>query len=257
MLEDKNKKLEAKSKECLPKLSTSIRGLDKVLYGGIDANILNSICINEVNADRTPLVIVIKGSEGDNDKCMLAIQMLYGIAQSIEKVKAQYQMFGKGWNNTPVMYSTYYQKHKLDDLFLDFFISSSLQEFQRKKVSKDTSVNFSSNIFSSLLFDCSQILCKNIATNANIPYAAVANKTDELLGDGIIYYNRRTNSLHVKTSLNAGDDKYNQLYCRRENTINDYCNNRFNQKQQDDLFCQYTGMHVLPFDMVDVKRPWN
>lgn len=257
MLEDKEEKLEAKSKECLPKLSTSIRGLDKVLYGGIDANILNSICINKVNADRTPLVIVVKGSEGDNDKCMLAMQMLYGIAQSIEKVKAQYQMFGKGWNNTPVMYSTYYQKHKLDDLFLDFFISSSLQEFQRKKVSKDTSVNFSSNIFSSLLFDCSQILCKNIATNANIPYAAVANKTDELLGDGIIYYNRRTNSLHVKTSLNAGDDKYNQLYCRRENTINDYCNRSFCQKQQDDLFYQYTGIHVLPFDMVDVKRPWS
>ena len=27
--------------KCLPKLPTGIRGLDKVLYGGIDANVLN------------------------------------------------------------------------------------------------------------------------------------------------------------------------------------------------------------------------
>ena len=183
--------------KCLPKLPTGIRGLDKVLYGGIDANVLNPLYIKEQTIERTPLVIVIRGNEDDNDKCMLAMQMLYSIAQSIENIKSQYQIFGKNWNNEPIMYSTYYQAHKLDDLFLDFFISSSLQEILRKKASKDTSVNLSSNIFTDILFDSSQILCQGISRNANIPYSAIATKTDAMMGDGIIYYNRRTNSLHV------------------------------------------------------------
>ncbi len=249
---------EAKSKECLPKLSTSIRGLDKVLYGGIDANILRPLHIdgeNDKYIERNSLVIVIRGSEDDNDKCILAMQMLYGIAQSIEKAKALYQMFGEDWNNEPIMYSTYYQKHKLDDLFLDFFISSSLQEILRKKASKVTSVNLSSNIFTNILFDTSNILCQGISRNANIPYPAIATKTDAMMGDGIIYYNRRTNSLHVKADLTADDNQYNQVYPRRYDSIEGYSKSNY-RKPQDDLFYQYTGLHFLPFEMVNVKQPW-
>lgn len=233
----------------LPKLPTGIRGLDKVLYGGIDANVLNPLYIKEQSIERTPLVIVIRGNEDDNDKCMLAMQMLYGIAQSIENIKSQYPVFGKDWNNEPIMYSTYYQAHKLDDLFLDFFISSSLQEILRKKASKDTSVNLSSNIFTDILFDSSQILCQGISTNANIPYTAVANTTDAMIGDGIIYYNRRTNSLHVKANLTADDNKYNQVYLRKFDSINEY-SQMYSIKQQDALFYKYTGLHFLPFSMI-------
>ena len=235
--------------KCLPKLPTGIRGLDKVLYGGIDANVLNPLYIKEQVIERTPLVIVIRGNEDDNDKCMLAMQMLYGIAQSIENIKSQYQVFGKDWNNEPIMYSTYYQAHKLDDLFLDFFISSSLQEILRKKASKDTSVNLSSNIFTDILFESSQILCQGISRNANIPYSAIATKTDAMMGDGIIYYNRRTNSLHVKANLTADDNKYNQVYLRKFDSINEY-SQMYSIKQQDALFYKYTGLHFLPFSMI-------
>lgn len=235
--------------KCLPKLPTGIRGLDKVLYGGIDANVLNPLYIKEQAIERTPLVIVIRGNEDENDKCMLAMQMLYGIAQSIENIKSQYPVFGEDWNNEPIMYSTYYQAHKLDDLFLDFFISSSLQEILRKKASKDTSVNLSSNIFTDILFDSSQILCQGISRNANIPYSAIANKTDAMIGDGIIYYNRRTNSLHVKANLTADDNKYNQVYLRRFDSINEY-SQKYHNKQQDALFYKYTGLHFLPFEMI-------
>ena len=237
------------NRECLPKLATGIRGLDKVLYGGIDANVLNPLYIKEQAIERTPLVIVIRGNEDDNDKCMLAMQVLYGIAQSIEDVKSQYQVFGKEWNNEPIMYSTYYQAHKLDDMFLDYFISSSLQEILRKKASKNTSVNLSSNIFTDILFDSSQILCQGISRNANIPYSAIANKTDAMIGDGIIYYNRRTNSLHVKANLTADDNKYNQVYLRRFDSINEY-SQKYHNKQQDALFYKYTGLHFLPFEMI-------
>lgn len=235
-------------KECLPKLHTGIRGLDKVLYGGIDVNVLKALHIGGNNIPRTPLVIAIKGSEDDNDKSVLAMQMLYGIAQSVEKIKADYQHINNGWNQ-PVMYSTYYQTHKLDDIFLDYFISSSLQEILRKKASKDANVNLSSNIFTNLLFDSSNILCQGISTNANIPYTAVANKTDAMIGDGIIYYNRRTNSLHVKADLTADDNKYNQVYLRQFDSINEY-SQRYSNKQQDALFYKYTGVHFLPFSMI-------
>lgn len=235
-------------KECLPKLPTGICGLDKVLYGGIDVNVLKALHIGGNNIPRTPLVIAIKGSEDDNDKSVLAMQMLYGIAQSVEKIKADYQPIKCGWNQ-PVLYSTYYQTHKLDDMFLDYFISSSLQEILRKKASKDANVNLSSNIFTNLLFDSSNILCQGISTNANIPYTAVANKTDAMIGDGIIYYNRRTNSLHVKADLTADDNKYNQVYLRQFDSINEY-SQRYSNKQQDALFYKYTGAHFLPFSMI-------
>lgn len=238
-----------KNWECLPKLPTGIRGLDKVLYGGIDVNVLNPLYIGDDVVSRTPLVIVIKGSEDDNDKSVLAMQMLYGIAQSIEKIKDEYQAFDAGWNNQPAMYSSYYQTHKLDDMFLDYFISFSLQEILRKKASKDASVNLSSNIFTNLLFDSSNILCQGISTNANIPYTAVANTTDAMIGDGIIYYNRRTNSLHVKADLTADDNKYNQVYLRQFDSINEY-SQMYSNKQQDALFYKYTGLHFLPFAMI-------
>lgn len=235
-------------KECLPKLPTGIRGLDKVLYGGIDANVLKALQIGGNNIPRTPLVIVFKGSEDDNDKSMLAMQMLYGIAQSVENIKADYQHINSDWNK-PVMYSTYYQTHKLDDMFLDYFISSSLQEILRKKASKDANVNLSSNIFTNLLFDSSNILCQGISTKANFPYTAVANTTDAMIGDGIIYYNRRTNSLHVKADLTADDNKYNQVYLRKFDSINEY-RQMYSNKQQDTLFYKYTGLHFLPFSMI-------
>lgn len=237
-----------KNWECLPKLPTGIRGLDKVLYGGIDVNVLNPLYIGDDVVTRTPLVIVIKGSEDDNDKSVLAMQMMYGIAQSIEKIKDEYQAFGAGWNNQPAMYSTYYQTHKLDDMFLDYFISFSLQEILRKKASKDASVNLSSSIFTHLLFDCSRIICQEFSTNANIPYAAVTSKTDAMIGDGIVYYNRRTNSLHVKADLTSDDNKYNQVYLRQADSINDY-SHKYGHRQQDALFYKYTGLHFLPFSM--------
>lgn len=68
-------------KECLPKLPTGISGLYKVLYGGIDVNYLNN--------NKEPLIIVVRGNEYDNDKNMLAMQILYGIAQSIEREEKQ------------------------------------------------------------------------------------------------------------------------------------------------------------------------
>lgn len=227
-------------KECLPKLPTGISGLDKILYGGIDVNYSNN--------NKEPLIIVIRGNEYDNDKNMLAMQMLYGIAQSIEREKKQYESFSD-WNNTPVMYSTCHNEAKLNDLFLDFFISSSLQQIIKKKASRDTSVSLNSNIFASLLFNCLKIECSGISSHKNIPYTAITNNVDAMIGDGIIYYNRRTNSLHMKVDLYSDDNKYNQIYRRSEDSICKY-NDRYYKKPENGIFYKYTGLFFLAFNMI-------
>ena len=66
------------NKECLPKLATGIRGLDKLLYDGIS--------VKTVDGDNN-ILIVIKGDVEENDKTLLGMQILYGLAQSIESVK--------------------------------------------------------------------------------------------------------------------------------------------------------------------------
>ena len=89
-------------RECLPKLATGIRGLDKLLYDGINVN--------------TAILIVIKGDVEENDKTLLGMQILYGLAQSIETIKDEYTKF-EGFVNQPVMYSTYYKTGMLQELF--------------------------------------------------------------------------------------------------------------------------------------------
>ena len=108
-------------RECLPKLATGIRGLDKLLYDGIN--------VNTADGDNN-ILIVIKGDVEENDKTLLGMQILYGLAQSIETIKDEYTKF-EGFVNQPVMYSTYYKTGMLQELFLDYFISSGIQEILR------------------------------------------------------------------------------------------------------------------------------
>ena len=83
---------EQQKPKCLPKLPTGIRGLDKVLYGGIDANVLNPLYIKEQTIERTPLVIVIRGNEDDNDKLYRTsfgkVQLLFLAVLDVWKVGA-------------------------------------------------------------------------------------------------------------------------------------------------------------------------
>lgn len=221
------------NKECLPKLATGIRGLDKLLYDGIN--------INTVEGDDN-ILIVIKGDVEENDKTLLGMQILYGLAQSIETVKDEYEYLDD-IANMPVMYSTYYRTGMLEELFLDYFISSGIQEILKKKASKDDSVILNSTKYANLLFDCSEIKCKQITHYRNIPFATINEKVDSLIGDGIVYYNNRTNSLHFKVEDN--DTKFNLIYERKEEL----------KKMMSDNGCRaelvhlynYTGQYAIPF----------
>ena len=52
------------AKECLPKLATGIRGLDKLHYDGIN--------VNTADGDNN-ILIVIKGDVEENDKTLLSM----------------------------------------------------------------------------------------------------------------------------------------------------------------------------------------
>lgn len=228
------------AKECLPKLATGIRGLDKLLYDGIN--------VNTADGDNN-ILIVIKGDVEENDKTLLGMQILYGLAQSIESIKNEYTKF-EGIVNQPVMYSTYYKTGMLQELFLDYFISSGIQEILRKKASKDNGVVLSSNKYANLLFECKDIKCKPITPYHNIPFIAIEDKVDSLIGDGIVYYNNRTNSLHFKVEDN--DTKYNLIYERKTDLVNlttcsrcDIDSNRLHT---------YTGQYAIPFHLIGYEH---
>ena len=222
-------------RECLPKLATGIRGLDKLLYDGIN--------VNTADGDNN-ILIVVKGDVEENDKTLLGMQILYGLAQSIESIKNEYTKF-EGIVNQPVMYSTYYRTGMLQELFLDYFISSGIQEILRKKASKDNEVVLTSNKYAHLLFDCYEIKCKHITHYRNIPFAAIEEKVDSLIGDGIVYYNNRTNSLHFKVEDN--DTKYNLIYERKTELLHlakgEDCDLKINRLHD------YTGQYAIPFKL--------
>lgn len=223
------------TRECLPKLATGIRGLDKLLYDGINVNTTD---------DDKNVLIIIKGDVEENDKTLLGMQILYGLAQSIEGVKNEYTNL-HGIVNLPVMYSTYYRTGMLQELFLDYFISSGIQEILRKKASKDNDVVLTSNKYAHLLFDCNEIKCKHITHYRNIPFAAIEEKVDSLIGDGIVYYNNRTNSLHFKVEDN--DTKYNLIYERKTELLHlakgEDCDLKINRLHD------YTGQYAIPFKL--------
>lgn len=224
--------------ECLPKLATCIRGLDKLLYGGVNVN------------TRDGILIVIKGNIEDNDKTLLGMQLLYGIAQSIEDNKSVYKRWNQ-MNDHPVMYSANYKPELLQELFLDYFIFSGMQEIWKKKASKDSTTVLNSNKYAHLLFDCDEIKCRCITPYKYIPFGTIEDRIDSLIGDGIVYYNNRTNSLHFK--VDDDDTKYNQIYKRKDDLDKLLQDERIDSGQLH----EYTGQYALPFIFEEYKSISN
>ena len=220
-------------KECLPKLATGIRGLDKVLYGGFD-----------INSEH--LIIVIKGRDENNDKTIFGMQMLYGIAQSIKHFQNEYKSL-QDFCTTPKIFSTYYKSQMIRELFLDYFISSGIQEIFKKKAAEDKTVNLTSTVFANMLFDCSRILCQGISNDINIPYSVIKDKIDSLIGDGVVYYNNRTDSLHFKYGLKTIDTKYNQIY-RRKKELEDFFFKKGKIPFDKTKLRQYIGQYALELE---------
>lgn len=199
------------------KVKTNIRGFDEMLFGGLD-----------LVPDHS--VIVIKTDEPVQGT-LLGLQMLYGIAQSLELFERE---------KTPQLGSPYKahfistyiedcndQHAFLNDLLLDNIISLSIQKMTEKyvglpRVNGNTFPNLG-NAVSRFFFDVDS----SKGSDQSIPVGDdFYNKTDALICEEAIFYNNRTNSLHKRTlagSIPDNDpDETHVLFHRRSDDYGYY-----------------------------------
>lgn len=200
------------------KIRTNILGLDRLLYDGLDLNEDGNI-------------ILIRGEIG-SEKTLFGMQLLYGVAQSIDSLN-----LGKEIHHC--FYSTYADEKFLNDELLDMIISSGIQNMTDIAVSSP-SKSRSINGFAKAFFKVdNNILGKE--NNMRIPYEKVMNSTDELICNEAIYYNNRTNALHFRYYMEDGShnspmlrtNDSNMLFKRKYSSISQYLDIDNNNNQED------------------------
>ena len=209
------------------KVRTNVLGLDEMLFGGIDMVPAHS-------------VVIIKSDEPVQGT-LLGLQMLYGIAQSLETFRRK-KNFPDGIAYKPHFISSFMENdvdHKtfLNDMLLDTIISLSILKMTEKYVGMPR-VNGSKfpdldNVVSRLFFDV-------------VPDKSVGDEfysdTDALICEEAIFYNNRTNSLHKRTLTNDGDipgsdsDESRILFHRRYDRYQYYLDSKELVKLRQDLF---------------------
>lgn len=203
---DAEKKLSQKEK-----ISTGIDGFDKLFFGGIQ--------LKNMEGDNTekPLVIGIYGPKGTN-KALLGMQLMHGLTKGIRANQPIEEL------NAPIFISRRNSKANLEDLLLDTLISKCTNQIVNDYISGSQLWN--TNEFCSAIFDLDK------ANKNCIPYDG---SLDWHLSQHSLYYNNRTNSLHIrKPGDMEGLD--NLIAPRRYDTINEYCSDDIPKKFQNDFF---------------------
>ncbi|WP_448781037.1 hypothetical protein [Bacteroides congonensis] len=180
----------------LNKTKTNIVGLDKLLFGGFDLS-------------RESLLIVIEGKE-DTEKALLGLQMLYGLAQSLD-------LNGK---EQTVFLSNCRDKEFYNDLHLDIVIAECMQRMI-EEFARGYKKAFQLSEVTNVLFDTSKIKCRDYIERNEMPEDKIRKNADALICEEILYYNNRTNALHFRT-IEAVDNERNIVYERRYNTLGEY-----------------------------------
>lgn len=222
------------------KISTNILGLDRLLYDGLDLTENGNI-------------ILIRGEIG-SEKTIFGMQLLYGVAQSIDNID-----LGRLVHN--YLFSTYEDDKTLNDWLLDMIISSCIQSITDIAVSSPTKAR-STNSFAKTFFKVNgKILGKE--HNQRIPYDKVMNSTDELICNEAIYYNNRTNALHFRYYANDNStknpvfktDESNMLFERKYNSISRYLEVNNNNNNQESESVKNLGKSIgYPIVDVQVKK---
>ena len=199
------------------KISTNILGLDRLLYDGLDLTEDGNI-------------ILIRGEVG-SEKTLFGMQLLYGVAQSIDSLN-----LGKDIHHC--FFSSYVDERSLNDWLLDMIISSGIQNMTDIAVSTPGKARATTSFAQAFFKVNAKILGKE--HNMRIPYEKVMNSTDELICNEAIYYNNRTNALHFRyyteedshnSPLLKTDDS-NMLFKRKYLSISRYLEINNNNSQE-------------------------
>lgn len=165
-----------KKKTNLRKIATNIKGLDKLLYDGIDMS--------------AQTIVAIKGDD-ITDRTLLGFQMLYGIAQSFSKLD-NYSI-----SYTSTFISMTQDEKYLNDLFLDVCITSAIQRMTESYNSGNGGLGYG-NAFANTFFDTNNVEYRKYPENNSVqmPHNSLPMLVDEMICQEAVYYNNRTNALY-------------------------------------------------------------
>ena len=187
------------------RIPTKIYGLDKLLYGGLDII-------------KRPFTIVIRGGAG-SESTLFGLQLLYGIALSLNE-KEQPTPFGKPVK--PCFVTSCHSKNDIETLMIDTFVSSCINSMTKRIIDKSYSESDLSKL-TTCFFDTSTIVSQSNwpPRSPKIPAQEIKTMPDQLIAEGVMYYNNRTRALHYRTADNIADlsnmvykRKYQQLASR-------------------------------------------
>ena len=187
------------------RIPTKIYGLDKLLYGGLDII-------------KRPFTIVIRGGAG-SESTLFGLQLLYGIALSLNE-KEQPTPFGKPVK--PCFVTSCHSKNDIETLMIDTFVSSCINSMTKRIIDKSYSESDLSKL-TTCFFDTSTIVSQSNwpPRTPKIPAQEIKTMPDQLIAEGVMYYNNRTRALHYRTTDNIADLS-NMVYKRSHRSINEY-----------------------------------
>ncbi|NPD90879.1 hypothetical protein [Xylanibacter muris] len=206
------------------KIETGIYGFNKLLYGGL-------VIPHDEN-----LLIVIRGGD-DTEKTVFSLQLISSIAETFKRVGCEkYKQIN--------YYSNYLGKKYLEDLLLDILISSAIQKLTIQNVSRN---NVSGKILSEFFFNINRIIC----TADNLEFNEILNNPDKMLCEEALYYNNRTNAIHIRTKKRQDkniSNLENLIFNRKEDSLNEYIKNKDLRKVEDLIDTRYVKTDIEDVD---------
>lgn len=184
------------------KIKTGIAGFDKLLYNGL------------VIPEGKKIMLLIRGDD-DTEKTHFSLQLLQGLASSMSTESNRRKIH---------YYSNYLDKDYIEDLELDMIIASSIQKLTSINLQKDLDLK---STFSSFFFDIGNNKLTNNSSPDSGDFANNYSCPDKMLCDEALYYNNRTNALHLRKAYGNKhtSTENNVVFERRYGNLNEYLSN--------------------------------
>ncbi len=194
------------------KLKTHIKGLDKILFGGIQ---LQDICNPKDNT--VPLKITICGERGTS-KSLLGMQLLHGLTKSLRALKTPNCGKDDSWDLVAPIYVTNSKtKNFLSDLLLDTLISQYTNRIIEEHIEDET--KWIDSDFCRSIFEIDDPIT---GKNCLLRSAFNPQTLDKYVAEGVLVYSNRTNGLHLLSSDGGRDLSDNLIAKRKFQQIDEY-----------------------------------
>lgn len=220
------------------KIETSIDGFNKLLYGGL-----------VVPRDEN-LLLVIRGDD-DTEKTVFSFQLVSSIAEAFSRINCQQEQKEADEQLEINYYTNYLSKPYLEDLLLDIHISSAIQKLTKKHVIGN---DVSGKALSQAFFNTDEIVCRsnNSCIKEILPIDEITNQSDRMLCEEALYYNNRTNAIHLRTKNRQDQNTSNSenlIFPRKEETLNAYIKNSDLKNVEELIDVRYVKTNISKLDV--------